>query len=109
MSESQKIREAVLLFCDGLDSVVTKLRQDLGAEAKTETFNLRPEHINWKDTTGTKGPYQRSDDVNNHHHKEMLKWLASKGGRARRKDGYFYWTFENGSTIGRKKMAGGKQ
>jgi len=108
VSELEKLREAVLLFCDGLDSVVTKLRQDLGAEAKTETFNLRTEHINWSDQQGTKGPYQRSDDFDSRHHKELLKWLASKDGRARRKDGFFYWTFENGSTIGRKLMAGGK-
>lgn len=36
----------------------------------------------------------------------MLKDLATHGGRLS-KDGYFYWTFKKGSTVGRKRRAKG--
>jgi hypothetical protein len=39
--------------------------------------------------------------VNNPEFKALLKELARHGGRLTR-NGWFYWTFKNGATVGRK-------
>lgn len=61
-----------------------------------------PAGIKWESAEGSKGPYERSEDVNNPEFKAMLKDLAAHNGRITR-EGCFYWTFKNGSTVGRKK------
>ncbi len=61
-----------------------------------------PEKIRWEQAEGTSGPYERSEDINSPDHKELLKDLAAHQGKLTQ-DLYFYWTFRNGSTIGRKK------
>ena len=58
--------------------------------------------INWEQTEGSSGPYERSEDVNNLDFKAMLKDIAAHQGKLTR-DGYFYWIFKNGVTVGRKK------
>ncbi|MBS7636585.1 hypothetical protein KEJ37_04535 [Candidatus Bathyarchaeota archaeon] len=52
---------------------------------------------------GQSGTYERSEDVNNPDFKAMLKDLASYGGKPT-KNGWFYWRFKNGSTVGRKLL-----
>jgi len=64
------------------------------------TWNM--EKILWKEETGPKGEYFRSEDVNNLEFKTMLRDLQSHQGKMYR-DGYFYWVFPNGGTVGRKK------
>jgi len=61
-----------------------------------------PNKIKWEKAEGFKGEYERSEDVNNPEFKVMLKDLAQHGGKLT-KDGYFYWVFKNGSTVGRKR------
>jgi len=61
-----------------------------------------PEKIKWEQAQGSSGPYERSEDVNSLDFKAMLKDLAVHQGRLTR-DGFFYWTFKNGATVGRKK------
>lgn len=60
------------------------------------------EKILWKEETGPKGIYFRSEDVNNPEFKAMLRDLQSHKGKMYR-DGFFYWVFQNGSTVGRKQ------
>jgi len=67
-----------------------------------------PSKIIWEDAQGAKGPYQKSEDVNNPEFKTMLKDLSAHGRKLRR-DGWFYWVFENGVTVGRKKMGENKR
>jgi len=59
-----------------------------------------PTKIKWTQDIGSKGPYEKSDDVNSLDFKAMLKDLAEHQGKLNR-DGRFYWTFQNGSTVGR--------
>lgn len=66
------------------------------------SFSWNPQAIKWTEAQGSKGPYQRSEDVNNLEFKALLKDLASHNGKLTR-DGWFFWTFQNGHTIGRKK------
>ena len=61
-----------------------------------------PSGIKWESAEGSKGPYERSEDVNNCEFKAMVKDLTGHGGRLTR-EGYFYWLFENGGTVGRKR------
>ncbi|MGC8896172.1 MAG: hypothetical protein ACP5LB_05335 [Candidatus Bathyarchaeia archaeon] len=67
-----------------------------------ETLSWNPERIIWEKTQGDKGPYERSSDINNPEFKVMLKDLAAHNGKLT-KDEYFYWTFKDGATVGRKK------
>jgi len=61
-----------------------------------------PTQIVWTKAEGQKGEYERSEDINNLQFKAMLKDLASHGGRMRR-EGHFYWVFQGGAIVGRKR------
>lgn len=60
-----------------------------------------PANIKWETAEGSSGPYERSEDVNSQDFKEMLKDLAAHSGKLT-KERKFYWTFQNGVTVGRK-------
>lgn len=60
------------------------------------------EKILWKEQTGPKGIYFRSDDVNNPEFKTMFRDLQSHQGKMYR-DGCFYWVFQNQKAVGRKE------
>jgi len=64
-----------------------------------KTFDM--EKIAWVQTEGEKGPYQKSTDYDNLNHKALLKKLAEHKG-AMDIDDFFVWTFQDGSSIGRK-------
>jgi hypothetical protein len=68
-----------------------------------EVSKWEPDKIKWEPAQGASGPYERSDDVNSLDFKTLLKDLASHQGKLTR-ESYFYWTFQNGATIGRKKQ-----
>lgn len=59
--------------------------------------------IRWSQAEGPKGPYQLSGDENNPEFKAMLKDLTAHGGKLTG-EGWFYWAFKSGSTVGRKKQ-----
>jgi len=79
-------------------------QEPLPGKKQAEKPKWDPAKINWTETQGTSGPYQRSEDVNSLDFKEMLKDLTAHNGKLSR-EGYFYWTFKNGSTVGRKKRS----
>ncbi|MCS7096708.1 MAG: hypothetical protein RMK50_06570 [Nitrososphaerota archaeon] len=92
-------------FLDGLEASVTKMKQQIaklvGVEEKPK-FPWNPDKIKWEKTQGPKGEFERSGDINNPEFKALLKDLAHHNGKLTR-NGWFYWTFKNGSTVGRKK------
>ncbi|MGC8896565.1 MAG: hypothetical protein ACP5LB_07390 [Candidatus Bathyarchaeia archaeon] len=94
-------------FLDGLEASVAKMKQQIaklvGVEEKPKReWSWNPEAIKWEKAQGSKGEFERSEDVNNPEFKAMLKDLAQHNGKLTR-NGWFYWTFKNGSTVGRKK------
>ena len=89
-------------FLNAVEAGVESARQRIKEVKVEEKPSWNPTQIVWTKAEGTKGPYERSEDINNLQFKAMLKDLASHGGRMNH-EGYFYWTFQNGATVGRKK------
>lgn len=90
--------EALTDFLNGVEAGIESARQHI----KSEKSVWDPSKIRWTEAEGEKGVYERSEDANNLEFKAMLKDLGSHGGRMNH-GGYFYWTFQNGKTVGRKK------
>jgi len=98
MSEEDLALEALTEFFNAVEAGIAAARQRIGV-LKVE---WDPAKIKWEPAEGSSGPYERSEDVNNPHFKAMLKDLAAHNGKMTRQ-GLFYWVFQNGSTVGRKK------
>lgn len=73
-------------------------------DSKPEPKAWDPQKIKWTVAQGARGLYQKSQDMNSLGFKALLKDLAAHKGKLAR-DGYFYWTFTNGATVGRKKRS----
>ena len=89
---------ALLEFLNAVEAGIASARQII-KEAK---IGWDPNAIKWEDAQGISGPYQRSEDADNPEFKTMLKDLAAHNGKLT-KEGWFYWLFQNGTTVGRKK------
>lgn len=88
-----KLRDAAAMILDATEERLSEL-------GPAETIDLAK--IAWTNAEGNKGPYQKSEDVNNPEFKRLLKALGEhKGSMTIGQD--FLWTFQNGTTIGRKK------
>jgi hypothetical protein len=93
-----KLHDAACMIKDACEEYLETMQQSGSKRAYAWT----PEKIQWSDKTGEKGPFQISEDANNPEFRELLKDLAAHKGKLFR-DHFFYWTFQNGSTVGRKK------
>ena len=102
---SEKLDETLFAlsdFANAIEAATISLREHLNE--LTEVAEWNPDKIAWTPAEDPSGPYERAEDVNNPEFKAMLKDLASHNGKMRR-DPHFYWTFQNGHTVGRKKKA----
>ena len=93
-----KLRDAAQLMADAANEYLERLAP------KDEKHNWDPNKIPWKEAQGTRGLYDRSEEVDNLQFKAMVKDLAAHKGKLSR-DGYFYWLFQSGSVVGRKKRS----
>jgi hypothetical protein len=59
--------------------------------------------ICWKQAEGKKGAFELSEDFENPEHGALLKFLVELAGGSVESEGFFYWVFQDGRTIGRKK------
>ncbi len=108
MDEAKYIRlvESLIDFSNAVEAACVNLRKQIEGKQKVSQRNTwDPDKIKWTLAQGSKGPYDRSEDVNSLEFKAMLKDLAAHQGKLRR-DGLFYWTFKNGAVVGRKRKAG---
>lgn len=99
--------EDLVDWLSNMEAGIVKLKRQIekliGASVKAKReWSWNPDAIKWVKAEGFKGDYERSEDVNNLEFKKMLKDLGEHKGKLMR-EGYFYWTFKNGSTVGRKK------
>lgn len=80
----------------------SKGKESLNSKTREKPWNWDPQKIAWTKAQGTKGEYERSEDVNSPDFRNLLEDLSAHQGTLQR-DSLFYWTFPNGSTIGRKQ------
>lgn len=90
--------EALEALLDAFEAGIVQARNIL--KGSSETWN--PDKIKWESTNGAKGIYEKSQDVNSPDFKALVKDLAVHNNKLARK-GMFYWLFQNGATVGRKK------
>jgi len=104
MSEDSTV-EVLLEFLSAVEVGIARAKRRL---AKTHVYGAErpwnPEKVKWETAEGSRGPYERSEDFNNLEFKAMLKDLAAHDGRLTC-GGFFYWTFKNGSVVGRKRVS----
>jgi hypothetical protein len=86
-----------------MEASIVKMKQQIAklVGVAEEKPSWDPDKIKWEKAQGFKGEFERSEDVNNPEFKELLKDLAQHNGKLTR-NGFFYWTFKNGATVGRK-------
>jgi hypothetical protein len=63
-------------------------------------FNV--DRITWTAKVGKKGLFELSDDYESPDHKLLLSFLQEYAGGALSSQGFFYWVFVDGVSIGRK-------
>ncbi len=98
-----EVWNAIIELVNAFEAGIARFKQRLGEQKGVfPKSKWDPDRIMWEQAEGQSGPYERSEDVNNPEFKALLKDLSAHGGRLTR-NGYFYWTFRNGSTVGRKK------
>jgi hypothetical protein len=96
------LAEDLLDFLNGLEASCVKMRQQIAKLFGPEKPGWDPAKIRWQSGMGVKGHFELSVDVDNPEFKAMLKDIAAHKGRITR-EGYFYWTYPSGATVGRKK------
>jgi len=99
MGSEEETLEILADIGDALEALGVQIKQRI---RKKVEVGWDPNKVKWEQAEGASGLYERSEDVNNKEFKEMVKDLAGHGGRLTR-EGYFYWLFENGATVGRKR------
>lgn len=102
---SLDLKESVIDFCNAIEAAAVNLRKQIEGkdQGRESPINWNPDKIKWSLAEGAKGPYEKSGDINNLEFKAMLKDLNEHNGKLRCGP-WFYWRFENGSTVGRKKV-----
>ena len=92
----------LLDFISSIEQACSTLREQIGKMKGVKVWSWDPSKIKWEKASGLKGEFERSEDINNPEFKKMLKDLGEHKGKLTR-DGMFYWTFKNGSVVGRKR------
>jgi hypothetical protein len=93
--------EDFLDMLNGIEASITKMKSQVAKLVGVQP-KWNPDKIKWEKAEGFKGEFEKSEDVNNPEFKAMLKDLTQHNGKLSR-EGFFYWTYKNGSTVGRKK------
>jgi hypothetical protein len=106
MSEFEKVKEAILMWIDGLDAINTKLRRDLGADPfKKGSAKLQFDvaKIVWTPANDKPDQEYAFPDKNsgNKDYENLQIFLRSAGGRIT-SEGKFMWLFQDDKTVGRK-------
>ena len=98
----EALEAKITIIGTGLSTLLTELAGVGEAEKVSAQGPWDPAKIVWTRAEGNKGPYERSEDVNSYDFKALVKDLSAHDSKLTRGD-YFFWLFQNGSTVGRKK------
>lgn len=98
-----EVWDAIFELVNGFEAGIMSFKKRLSEQkGVAENLSWNPEKIKWEAVEGQSGLYERSEDVNSPEFKALLKDLARNKGKLTQ-NGWFYWTFRNGLTVGRKK------
>jgi hypothetical protein len=96
----------LLTYLEAQESGIVQLRAQikkvLGETKPSAKLPFDASKIKWQDRENQKGRFQVSEDYSNMEHKDLLKFLNEHAGGCMTSEGWFYWLYRNGSTIGRK-------
>jgi len=104
MSEQDTTVMALPGFLDTTEAGIASANP-LIAEAKGVTQESKPwnpTQIKWNQAEGSHGVYEHNEDTASQGFRLLVKELIQYDGKLP-SNGYFYWLFLNGSTVGRKK------
>lgn len=95
---------------EALKQFKTEIARIIGVfeeEKFKEKWSWSPEKIKWVETEGFRGKYERYPGIeekaeSTSDYKALLEDLKRHNGKLTR-EGWFYWLFEDASTVGRKK------
>lgn len=88
---------------NGLQGVVESIDAYLNFLSQATLGEWNPEKFKWIPQEGFKGPYEKAHYDDTTDFKAMLEDLNKHDGKVTRA-GVFYWLFEDGKTVGRKKL-----
>jgi len=84
----------------------TQIEKLIGARATPQGSPKLPfdaSKIKWQDRENEKGKFQMSEDYSSPDHKALLAFLNEHiPSKCVQSEGWFFWVYPNGSTIGRK-------
>jgi len=94
-------RDTAQFRVERIDELLNKVGEAKGyVEAQKGTWD--PKKVEWVETAGTKGLYDKASAQGTDDFKAMLIDLKKHDGKLSR-DGFFYWVFSDEATVGRKK------
>ena len=94
-----------------IDEAIQELKNDIAETIEAYFQKIEvvfdASKIKWVEANGFSGKYERYPPKGEKveltpDYKALLKWLKEHNGKATYQ-GYFYWLFQDGATIGRKK------
>ena len=102
MIDSHSAAKLLVDIRNGLQSCVEAIDEYLNFLSKSMLCEWDPTQIKWIQIEGPRGLYEKAHSQNNEDFKAMLQDLKAHSGKLTR-DNYFYWIFQDQTTIGRKK------
>ena len=98
-----KLRDAIQMAADALNEELEK-----HAPSDVKATEWEPSEIKWVEAEGMRGPYQKYPGTNQKEestsdYQNLIQDLVNHKEKLT-KDGYFYWLFSDGATVGRKKQ-----
>jgi hypothetical protein len=122
MEDFEIFVEDFLDMLNGQEASIVKMKQQIaklvGVAQEKQKERVRtwdPAKIKWVQAQGTSGPYERHPPEGEkaeatEDYKCMLQDLKEHNGKLSRKEAdgatWFYWVFQDGATVGRKKHGG---
>jgi len=99
-----KLRDAAQLIVEACEEYLAALAPPEAREEQKRKrgWSWNPQHVTWRRAEGPSGPYERACMPDNGNFQLLVRDLQAHGGRLTR-EGMFYWLFNDGRTVGRKK------
>jgi hypothetical protein len=105
-----KFRDAAKLIAEACEEYLAALAPPEAREEQKQKpergWSWNPRFILWNPAEGPSGPYERACMPDNGNFQLLIRDLQAHGGKLTR-EGWFYWLFGDGRTVGRKERGKG--